>query len=188
MANNVGNKLTIKCQDPDIMERIKKLILRDDKNNNQEFSMEILLPRSMAFADEEHYDLDWNNSIWGTKWDAYDVSIIESGSTIILYYNTAWWPNRSWIESLCCYLSHFISRSSKKESCNLGVEHRYSDCPGNFGGIVNWKPGIKFEYKHYNSYMEYLKNHNSEAYEEMLEIEEKLKSGNNVVGRISIPI
>jgi hypothetical protein len=188
MANNVGNKLTIKCQDSDIMERIKKLILRNDKNNNQEFTMEILLPRSMAFADEEHYDLDWNKAIWGTKKDVMDYSIIYSGCTLTLIYNTAWEPNSGWVETLCCYLHHYLFGSPKKSTCNLEVEHRYSDYPGNFGGIVYWKPGIEFAYKHYESYMEYLRNHDSNAYDEMLEVEKSLKSESNSIRLISIPI
>lgn len=188
MANNVSNKLIIKCQDPDIMERIKKLILRKDKNNNLEFTMEILLPRSMAFADEEHYDLYWNDALWGTERDVKDYSIIESGETLTLVYNTSWSPNSGWVEDLCCYLHHYLMYSPKKDACNLEVEHRYSDYPGNFGGIVNWKPGIKFAYKHYDSYIEYLKNHNSKAYEEMLEVEKRMKSNNNDVELISIPI
>lgn len=187
MANNVGNKLTVQCQDTDIMKRIKKLIFRTDKNNNQEFTMEILLPRSMAFADQEHYDLYWNRALWGTKWDVMDYIIKESGHTITLFYNTAWEPNCGWVESLCCYLNHYLLYSAKKSTCNLEVEHRYSDYPGNFGGIVYWKPDIKFNYKHYDSYMEYLKNHNPEEYRRMQEIEDEMKSGNHSVMRISLP-
>ena len=188
MANNVGNRLTIKCQDPDIMERIKKLILRKNKNNDQEFTMEILLPRSMAFADEEHYDLDWNKAIWGTKWDVKDYSISDSGHTLILYYNTAWDSNTAWVDTLCCYLHHYLKFSPKKDICNLEVEHRFSDYPMDFGGYLFWKPGMKFEYNHYDSYMEYLKNHDFEAYKEMLEVEKSMKSDNSVVRLISIHI
>jgi|WetSurSiteA1Bulk_404760.scaffolds.fasta_scaffold94822_2 hypothetical protein len=188
MANNVGNKLTIKCQDSDIMNRIRKLILRTDKNKNQEFTMEILTPRSMAFADEEHYDLYWNRVFWDTKRDAYDYTIIDSGNTIILLYNTAWSPNCKWIEALCSYLDEYLLYSRDKDKCDLEIEHRYSEYAMNFGGFVLWRPGLKFEYKHYDSFMEYLKNHNPESYQRMLETEEEMKSGHHLVMRISLPI
>jgi hypothetical protein len=187
MANNVSNKLTIKCQDPDIMDRIKKMIFRPDKNNNQEFTMEILLPRSMVFADEKKYDLYWNKALWGTERDVYYYSIIDSGSTITLVYATAWNPNRGWVETLCCYLDHFLRYYPKRNTTELEIEHRYSDYPGNFGGIVSWKPGIKFAYIHYDSYMEYLKNHNPETYQSMYELDAEMKSVNSSVLRISIP-
>jgi hypothetical protein len=188
MANNVSNKLTIKCQDPDIMRRIKKLILRNDKNNNPEFTMEILLPRSMAFADEEHYDLYWNRAIWDTKRDVYNYEITNSGNIVILLYDTAWSPNCKWVEALCSYLDDFLYFHQNKEKCNLEIEHRYSVYAMDFGGIVLWKPEIKFEYKHYGSYMEYLKNHNPEAYQEMLVIEEEMKSENHTILKINLPI
>jgi hypothetical protein len=188
MANNVGNKLTIKCQDPDIMERIKKLMLRTNDNKNHKFTMEILLPRSMAFADEEYYDLYWNRAIWGTKRDVYNYEIIDSGYTMIILYDTAWSPNCKWVEAICSYLDYFLYFHQNKDKCNLEIEHRYSDYAMDFGGIVLWKPEIKFEYKHYRSYMEYLKNHNPEAYARMLVVEEELKSENHEIRRISLPI
>ena len=187
MANNVGNKLTIKCQKPDIMEIIKKLILRDDKDNKKEFSMEILLPRSMAFADEEHYDLKWNSAVWGTQRDVYDWTIKESGDTISFYYNTSWSPNQGWVMHLCYYIDHYLGYDGRKNIHNISVEHRYSDYPGDFGGILDWKPGTKVEYHEYDSYNEYLKNHNPEAFLRVMEFEEEMKSGNNDVMKISIP-
>lgn len=187
MANNVGNKLTIQCQDPDIMKRIKKMTLRNDKNNNQEFTMEILLPRSMAFADEEHYDLKWNSAVWGTQRDVYDWTFEESGHTISFYYNTSWSPNQGWVMHLCYYIDHFLGYDGRKNIHNISVEHRYSDYPGDFGGILEWKPGTKVEYLEYNSYNEYLKIHNPEAFLRVMEVEDKMKSGNDDVMKISIP-
>ncbi len=136
MANNVGNKLSIKCQNPDILERIKKMIIRNDKNNDQEFTMEILLPRSMVFADAETYDLNWNFAVWGTKRDVYDYSIVESDDSITLYYNTAWNPNRDWVKVLCDYIDHVVGYEWGRKIKKLSVEHRYSDYAGDFGGIV----------------------------------------------------
>jgi hypothetical protein len=193
MPNNVSNKLKIKCQDSDTMSKIRKLVFEENKDNknckenNQKFTMEILLPRSMVFADSEHYDLNWNCAVWGTKWDVYDYFVNESGDTITIYYDTAWSPNRSWVEVLCAYIDHLLGYESERNIYNISVEHSYSDYPGNFGGIVEWKPGIKFEYKHY-SYMEYLKNHNSGAYERMLEVEKSMKSGDGSIKLFAVPI
>ena len=63
MPNNVSNKLRIQCEDSAIMARIKKMILRENNESEPEFTMEILLPRSMAFATDEKYDLDWNRAV-----------------------------------------------------------------------------------------------------------------------------
>jgi hypothetical protein len=188
MANNVGNKLTIKCQDPDTMNRIRKLILRTDKKQNQEFTMEILLPRSMAFADKEHYDLTWNCAVWGTKRDVYDWTFSESGDTISFWYNTAWSPNQGWVLHLCYYLDHLLGRDGIKNVHNISVEHRYSDYAGDFGGILEWTPQAKDKYIEYDSYHEYLMNHNPDSYKRILELEEELKSGNHSGMRVSIPI
>ena len=187
MANNVSNKLTIKCQDPDIMRRIKKMILRNDKNNNQEFTMEILLPRSMAFADEEHYDLYWNRAVWDTKRDVYNYNIIDSGSTITIHYNTAWSPNEGWVKHLCYYISHYLGYDGIKNLHNISVEHRYSDYSGDFGGILIWIPDTEVKYHEYDSYNEYLKNHNPEGYLSVMEFEKELKSGNHGVTEIYLP-
>ena len=150
--------------------------------------MEILLPRSMVFADDEHYDLNWNKALWGTERDVKDYSIIVSGDTLKLVYNTVWTSNKGWVEALCCYLHHYLSYSPKKHTCNLEVEHKYSDYPGNFGGSLSWKPEMQFVYKHYDSYMEYLRNTNTKAYQHMLEVEKNMKSEDGTVGLISIPI
>jgi hypothetical protein len=187
MANNVGNKLTIKCQDPDIMDRIKKLILRTNENKIHEFTMEILLPRSMAFADEEHYDPYWNNAVWDTKRDVYNYEIIDSGSTITIDYNTSWSPNQGWVKHLCYYIDHYLGYDGIKNVHNISVEHRYSDYPGDFGGILEWIPGTNVKYLEYDSYDEYLKNHNLEGYLRVMEFEKKLKSGDPGVMEIYIP-
>lgn len=186
MANNVSNRLVIKCQDPDIMERIKKMILRKDKNNTLEFTMEILLPRSTAFADEEHSDLDWNNAFWGTKWDVSDYRIIDSGNTLTLFYSTPWSGNSNWVHSLCWYFHNYLKYSSKKDTCNLEIEHHYSDYPGNFGGIAFWKPGTEYSHKRY-SYMEYLRNTDIEEYHYMQDMEKSFKSDGDSIRAISTP-
>jgi hypothetical protein len=188
MANNVANVLTIKCQNPVIMERIKKLIYRIDKNNKQEFTMEILLPRSMAFADFENYDLFWNKAVWGTERDVREYSIMGGGDTLILVYKTVWNPNRGWVKTLCCYIHYYLLYSQDKNTCHLEVEHRYSDYLGNFGGILTWKPGTDIKYNHYDSYMEYLRNTDSDAYQYMLEVEKGMESNANSISLISTPI
>lgn len=187
MANNVSNTLTINCIDVKVRERIKQMIFKEDKEKNKVFTMEILLPRSMVFADADTYDLSWNSAIWGTERDVYHSNFIESGETITISYATAWSPNRGWVENLCCYINHFLGYESRRNIHNIKVEHRYSDYPGNFGGIVEWKPGTRFKYRHYNSYDEYLENHNPDAYKRLKDIEEQMKSDNCPVMKISLP-
>lgn len=186
MPNNVSNKLKIQCEDSAIMAKIKKMILKEDINNETEFSMEILLPRSIAFADDERYDLNWNRAVWGTKWDIYNDSIIESGDTLTVNYSTAWNPNDGWVETLCCYLDHYIRLNFR--GIELSIEHRYSDYPGDFGGILEWKPGDKFQYIHYNSYNEYLKVHDKEGYDMIMEAEARMRIEQDKIHRQNLPI
>jgi hypothetical protein len=152
MPNNVGNKLTIQCEDSFIMSKIKKMIIKEKNDDEYKVTMEILLPRSKAFADEKRFDFEWNLAVWGTKWDVYNYSVNESGDTITIFYNTAWSPNRDWVRVLCDYIDHIVGHKWGKEIKLLSVEHRYSDYPGNFGGIVKWRPRDMLVYKHYNSY------------------------------------
>ena len=186
MPNNVSNRLRIQCEDSAIMAKIKKMILREN-NNEPEYTMEIMLPRSMAFATPEKYDLDWNRAVWGTKWDAYHDSISESGDTLTIYYATAWSPNRDWVKVLCDYIDHLVGFEWGRTISQLSVEHRYSDYPGNFGGIVEWKPRDKFRYMHYNSYTEYLKAHDKEGYDMIMEAETRMRTESGKIHVIQFP-
>lgn len=188
MPNNVSNKLRIQCEDLAIMARIKKMILRKNSNHEPEYTMEILLPRSLAFADDDRYDLDWNIAAWGTKWDAYQSSVTESGDTLTVYYATAWSPNRPWVKVLCNYIDNVVGYNCGKEITKLSVEHRYSDYPGNFGGIVEWKPRDEFRYIYYDSYTEYLSVHDKEGYDIIMEAEARMRIEQNKIHRLNLPI
>ena len=128
------------------MARIKKMILREKNNHKPEYTMEILLPRSQAFANSEKYDLDWNRAVWGTKWDAYNDSVSESGDTLTIHYATAWSPNCKWFRVLCDYIDNVVGDNWGKAITTLSVEQRYSDYAMDFGGIVEWKPRDKLRY------------------------------------------
>jgi len=187
MPNNVSNKLKIQCEDSAIMAKIKKMILRKNIESEPKYTMEILLPRSMAFADAETYDRSWNCAVWGTKWDAYHDSVSESGDTITIYYATAWSPNRAWVEVLCDYIDHVVGYNWEKEITKLSVEHRYSDYAMDFGGIVEWKPRGEFQYTHYNSYTEYLKVCDKESYDMIMEAEARMRAEPDKIHRLYLP-
>lgn len=188
MPNNVSNKLRIQCEDSATMAKIKKMILRENNNHETEYTMEILLPRSQAFATHEKYDLDWNRAVWGTKWDAYHGSVSESGDTLTIFYATAWSPNCDWVHVLCDYIDHIVGYNWEKEITKLSVEHRYSDYPSNFGGIVEWKPRDEFRYTHYDSYTEYLKFHDKEGYDMIMEAEAMMRIEQDKIHRLNLPI
>lgn len=188
MPNYVCNKLKIQCKDSALMAKIKKMILRENYNHEPEYTMEILLPRSMAFATSEKYDLDWNKAVWGTKRDAYNGTVSESGNTISIYYATTWSPNRDWVRVLCDYIDHLVGFDWDYETTKLSVEHRYSDYPGNFGGIVEWKPRDEFRYTHYDSYTEYLKVHDVEGYDMIMEAEARMRIEQDKIHRLNLPI
>jgi hypothetical protein len=187
MPNYVNNKLKIQCHNSNTMAKIKKLIIEENNEPEPKITMEILLPRSMAFADDETYDRSWNCAVWGTKWDMLHYSIIESGDILTIYYNTAWSPNRGWVEVLCCYIDHFLGFKFNDSKVELSIEHRYSDYAMDFGGIVVWKPGEDFQYTHYNSYTEYLKVHDKEGYDMIMEAEARMKAEPDKIHILNLP-
>jgi hypothetical protein len=188
MPNNVSNKLRIQCEDSAIMAKIKKMILREKNSHEPEYTMEILLPRSQAFANSEKYDLNWNRAVWGTKWDAYHDSVSESGDTLTIHYATASRPNCDWVSVLCDYIDNVVGYNWEKEITKLSIEHRYSDYAMDFGGIIKWKPRDGFKYSHYNSYTEYLKACDKEGYNMILEAEARMRAEPDKILRLYLPI
>jgi len=173
MPNNVRNRLEIHCEDEVTMDKIKMMIFDEDAESNQIFTMRKMLPLPERFSgpyEYTNYGIYWCRAIWGTKWDAYDVSISGSGNTIIVYYHTAWSPNDNWVELLCHYISRVIGFREKEETPNITVELKYYDYPGDFGGILEWVPNTNPKSKSY-PVMEYAKLHDTVLYDNLLKFE-----------------
>jgi hypothetical protein len=143
--------------------------------------MEKLLPMPKDFSDSKGYNdygYDWSIAVWGTKWDVYHQSIEDHGEEISISYCTAWSPNHGWGKSLCNFVNRVICLKKLNETDEISITHRFSDYPGNFGGIMEWKPQIIPEYKWY-SFHEYARLHNKGLYEWVIDLEKGLKDSQN---------
>lgn len=104
MANNCENVLILEHKDPRQIKRVKEAILQ------KKFFEEFLPCPSELYNDRKddsdrlhHVEMfekygyygwrDWCEANWGTKWDAYELQIIdESDNLLDLFFNTAWRP------------------------------------------------------------------------------------------------
>lgn len=166
MPNHVTNRLEIHCEDKVTMDKIKMMIFDEDEKNERIFTMEKMLPIPARFSGRNGYNdygYDWCCTIWGTKWDAYDCYILESGDTITIGYQTAWNPNVNWLELLCLYIQTTISHLVPNERPNVSVRLQYHDYMGDFGGIFDWVPYKNPKRQRYE-FMEYAKMHDKNLY------------------------
>jgi hypothetical protein len=180
MANNVKNSLKIHCEDEKLMNKIKKMIFIENEEGNQRFTMKKMLPIPNDYSNPwwltDHVKA-WRIAIWGTYQDANNYSINESGDTISIPYHTATSPNYPWVETLCKYIQWTLRLNEPDGAPIISVEHKYYDDLMDYGGILEWIPEAKIEYKEYNL-IEYAKQYDEDLYKWILETEEELKSGN----------
>ena len=181
MPNNVSNNLKIKCTHEETMDKIKAVLFDWDENGERIFTMKKLLPMHKSFTGQKGYSdygYHWCWAIWGTKWDVYHVTIKDHGEEISLSYATAWSPNDKWGKSLCTFVSKAIGFEKLNETEEISITHDFTDYPGNFGGIMEWKPKMIPEYKFY-SFNEYARLHDKELYEWVIDLEKELKESQN---------
>ena len=85
MPNYILNKLTIVCENEEVMHTIKKVIINENTQAKEPVTMSILIP-----LPDEKYDRAWCIAAWGTKWDMFNASIImNSNSELSMMYDTA---------------------------------------------------------------------------------------------------
>lgn len=65
------------------------------------------------------WDYDNANRFWGTKWDASVQQVYDNGSTFEIYFDTAWGPPVSWLESV---VALFPSLSFEMWCCEGGCD------------------------------------------------------------------
>lgn len=133
MADYVDNILTIKCNDINLKNKIKTLILSKDNENKLTFTMGKMLPIPEGFSDPtgwNDFGSDWANAVWGAYWvRSYNIS--ESAHIISIYYETPWTPNLLWVKTLCRLIDS-VSKIYKYSSQNevrkeISVTHTYYD-------------------------------------------------------------
>lgn len=158
MPNHVQNKLEIHCQDKEAMDKIKKMIFDEDSKMNVVFTMKKMLPKPKAFSEDKEFDglgYNWCLSVWGTKWDVYNVEIEEnSEKKVLISYYTAWSPNFSYLEILYAFIESSIRVKDASERPRVTTNHRFSSMEGDFGGSFEWQPGKEGVFMEY-SYEDY---------------------------------
>src|SRR5664280_1661813 len=150
MADLIYNKLTIKCTDIEIRNKIKMMIFTENDKKEQIFTMKKLLPMPEGFSDTigwNDFGYDWTHAVWGAKW-VRGSRISESGHTISIYYDTPWVPNLFWVETLCRYIDYVSNRykCDKEVRENISVTHSYCDEYEDFGTRIEWRPEKGFSY------------------------------------------
>jgi hypothetical protein len=157
MPNYTTNKLKIRCNNSELMVKIKKLIFLENEKGEKQYSMKKFLPMPEGFSDHPEYSkygYDWCCTVWGTKWDVCYPKCKESGDTLILLYETAWSPNCEWVEIFSKYLNWCMRIHKNDATQILQVEHDFWELGMGFGGKLNWRPGEEFKYR-YSGIMEY---------------------------------
>lgn len=137
MPNYILNKLTIVCDNEEVMHTIKKVIITENNQVKEPVTMSRLLP-----PPDETCDTNWFIEAWGTKWDMFNASIImNSKSELSMRYDTAWSPNCLWTYALCRYIQSTIDSLVLGEIPKISVEqHFYDDSSWGFAGILTWTP------------------------------------------------
>ena len=150
MADYIYNFLTIKCDDINLINKIKKLILSKDDQNRLTFTMGKMLPMPEGFSDTigwNDFGFDWTHAVWGATW-VENSYISESGYSISINYDTPWVPNLFWVEALCRYID-YVSREfvcDKEVRENISITHTYYPEYEGLGTKMEWKPDIGFSY------------------------------------------
>lgn len=107
----------------------KKIIQELETNNFFVTETEILkfkkgervsLLNFLKYNKESQYSWQVNN--WGTKWNAYDQSILEEGENITIEFSTAWSP--------VCDLMQLLSKKTKTKLRYEFIEEQGAECIG----------------------------------------------------------
>jgi hypothetical protein len=76
---------------------------------------------------------DWANAVWGVKWDAYDVSVLEcyfgdDAAEFVIEFQSPWDAPREWFKELLERIQALAKGDTSKVECNLGFRHE-DDAP-----------------------------------------------------------
>jgi hypothetical protein len=105
--------------------------------------MQKLLPVPKEFNDSVGYNefgYDWCLAVWGTKWEAINSRISESGDTISIFYLTANDSNSKWVEALCRYINVMSYIDYLKGDIIISVTHSIYKPYEDFGCKMVWTP------------------------------------------------
>lgn len=184
MPNDCYNSLTIEAN-PETLEKIFKLV----KSPDSDFDFNKIIPMpdyifdgTLGSEEKELYGkynwYDWSCKNWGTKWNAYEVTVFEEGFN----FYTAWFPAYPVIERLAFLFpeANFIY-SGNEPGCCFCFAREYQK-----GILVYEMDGEYDEYyfddmdkEEKNEFFEkYDISHDSPSFEEKVEIEKSFGKAN----------
>lgn len=185
MRNQIDNNLTIICEDDKTMDIIKTMIYDKDENNNRIFTMSKLLPNPKEFSDQldnNEYGDYWRRAIWGTKLDVYNCHISDSGNAISLSYQTAWSPNKQWVETLCQFIQRMLNYLDKEQP-RISVHFTYTNFIKRIGGVFDWVP-FKNPFSEKYPLLEYALLYDKQLYRDLSELSAHCIPKKNYTGQI----
>lgn len=139
MPNHCCNILTITS---DNINKIKDFYSENLENASEENEMcfsHLSFQKSVPIPKDKEKDwYIWNCENWGTKWNAYDIDIMDSDNEIEYIFQTAWSPPLSWLNST----------ASKYTDINFQLTYSEPGC--DFGGNIQYKNGELFSSEEYS--------------------------------------
>lgn len=87
MPNHCNNQLTLESGE-DILNVLNPYLI-EATDNNYELDFQSIIPMDEKLLEGEKW-YDWRVENWGTKWNGYDGTISDDGSTFT--FDTAWSP------------------------------------------------------------------------------------------------
>lgn len=144
MPNHVTNNVSLKGKDEDIKDILSSLKSED---SDFDFNKIIPMPKELegtvsSTATPTNHELiekygadnwyDWSNKNWGTKWNAYDISIIDETE---IQFDTAW----------SCAAALIGKLSALHPKVEFTLTYADEDLGSNCG-IVTYKNGTETNY------------------------------------------
>jgi hypothetical protein len=150
MGKYIRNILNIKCDNEELMKKIKNVIMDTETNSEESISMTRFMPE----PEKAKYNLEWNLAVWGT--DMIDPKILVNDKENLKFtYQTDYIPNANYCTSLCYYIQELFE-SITEEKPEIIVEHHFYDILADGpGGFLRWKPDDEIDYQEIEI-MEYL--------------------------------
>lgn len=149
------NYLEIKCNDENILNQIKQILLDEDDYGRKFFTMKKLLPLAEEknnnvyhtfeeglFSDKsatqtkqdsneyvlKHYDLTWCMTNYGISQEVISDYILEENGQLLILYHSMFSASLSWYKVLADYFKSFITLNGNQK---ISFDHKYycmEDC------------------------------------------------------------
>lgn len=149
MSSLVRNKLTIQCENIELLDKIRTMVLRRNDDNVLVFALSNFLPFPIEFSGKDAYDkygYYWYIANWGTKGDAYNSLISEDDTSFSILYETPGRPNIEWTKALCHYIEVVSSFAILKGEYKVYVSHSFYEGIEDLHGKIEWSSQNGYKY------------------------------------------